>query len=187
MINTIICNNCAGGAIMHDLGMEFRTPTVNLQILPEQFPKFCKNISYYLTSELTQCTDPEEPYAGYLKTMFWGIPSLPMGLINDVLVVFQHYDSFEDAKAKWDERRMRVDYNSMGFLFHARGPEYKQTAKEFMALDIPNKLCLTQNFSIPGSVAFEGEGFSTKNGKLLITQVYDFRSWIDSGNDEVTE
>ena len=84
MINTIISNNCAGGAIMHELGMEFRTPTINLQILPEQFPKFCKNLSYYLTSELNPCFDLTETHVKMLNTMFGGVPDLPMGIINEI-------------------------------------------------------------------------------------------------------
>lgn len=179
MINTIICNNCAGGAIMHDLGMEFRTPTVNLQILPEEFPRFCKYLSYYLSTNLKKCSDLNEAHNKYLTTMFGGVPDLPMGLLGDILVVFQHYGSFEEAKQKWNERLKKVDYDSVGYIFHARGPEYKEPAKKFLSLDLPHKLCLTQNFSIPGSVAFEGEGFSAKNNKLLITQVYDYRSWVE--------
>lgn len=178
MIETIISNNCTGGAIMHEIGIEFRTPTVNLQILPEQFPRFCKNLSYYLTSELNPCFDLTETHVKYLTTMFGGVPDLPIGIINDVLVVFQHYDSFEQAKQKWNERRLRVCYNSIGYIMHARGPEYKENAAEFLELPLQNKLCLTQNFALPGSVSFEGEAFSSVNGKALITQVYDFKKWV---------
>ena len=178
MIKTIISNNCAGGAIMHELGMEFRTPTVNLQILPEQFPKFCKNLSYYLTSEMHEPYELTDAHVRYLTKMFGGVPDLPMGMINDVLVVFQHFDSFDLAKWKWNVRRLRVSYNSIGYIMHARGPEYKNAAKEFLALDLPNKLCLTQGFSIEGAVSFEGEAFSSVNGKALITQVYDFKKWV---------
>ena len=127
-----------------------------------------------------KCFDLTETHVKYLTTMFGGVPNLPMGLLNDVLIVFQHYDSFEQAKAKWNERRLRVDYNSLGFLFHARGPEYKESAAEFLALPLQNKLCLTQNFSIPGSISFEGEAFSNVNNKLLITQVYDFKKWTQT-------
>ena len=38
MIETIISNNCAGGAVLHELEMEFKTPTINLQIFPEPLP-----------------------------------------------------------------------------------------------------------------------------------------------------
>ena len=46
MITTIISNNCTGGAVCHELGMEFKSPTINLQILPEDYPRFCANIEY---------------------------------------------------------------------------------------------------------------------------------------------
>ena len=52
MIETIISNNCTGGAVCHELGMEFKTPTINLQILPEEFREFCCNFSYYMNARL---------------------------------------------------------------------------------------------------------------------------------------
>ena len=53
---------------------------------------------------------------------------------RDVLVCFQHYDTFEEAKKKWDERKKRVDYDHIGYIFHVRGPEYQFEAEEFFAM-----------------------------------------------------
>ena len=185
MIETIISNNCVGGAVLHDLGMEFKTPTINLQILPEDFPRFCKNLKEYMEYDLIECHDftPYEEHK-FIK-MFGGIPKMPIGLIGDVLVCFQHYETFSEAKAKWDERKARIDYDHIGFLFHVRGPEYQFEAEEFLAMDIPNKLCITEGFTIPGAVALypkEGDNaFSAVNGKLLITQAADYKSWRELG------
>lgn len=44
----IIANNCCGADICHTYGLRFNSPTVNLQILPCDFPKFCSNLDYYL-------------------------------------------------------------------------------------------------------------------------------------------
>ena len=108
MIETIISNNCAGGAVLHELGMEFKTPTILLQILPEDFPRFCKNLKTYIDYDLIECHTftPYEEHK-FIK-MFGGIPKMPIGLIGDVLVCFQHYETFEEAKKKWDERKARI-------------------------------------------------------------------------------
>ena len=181
MIETIISNNCAGGAICHELGMEFKTPTILLQILPEDFPRFCKNLKEYMEMEMIKCTmfTPYEEHK-FIK-MFGGIPKMPIGLIGDVLVCFQHYETFEEGKAKWDERKARIDYDHIGYIMHARGPEYQFEAEEFLAMDIPNKLCITEGFVVPGAVPLhpkEGENaFSVVNGKPLIAQAADYKSW----------
>lgn len=180
MINTIISNNCAGGAILHDLGMEFKTPTINLQILPEQFPRFCSHIIYYLFKDLEECKSFNSYQEQMLKKMFGGVPNMPFGIIdNDILVCFQHYSSFAEAKQKWDERKAKVDFEHIGYLFHARGEEYREEAELFARLPLLNSLTLTQGFDIDGGVRFDGEGFDAVNNKLRIVQVYDYRGWIN--------
>ncbi len=182
MIQTIISNNCAGGAILHDLGMEFKTPTINLQILPEQYEMFCRNLSHYMYAEMREAKNLMPYEETILKKMFGGVPDMPLGLLEDVLVCFQHYATFAEAKKKWDERKRKIkdiSLGEIGFLFHARGPEYKKEAESFLKLNLPNKLCLTQGFDVDGAVRFDGEGFGAVNGKLRITQVYDFRRWVN--------
>lgn len=181
MIETIISNNCTGGAVCHELGMEFKTPTILLQILPEDFPRFCKSLRYYMDCDLLECHNFTPYEEVKLTKMFGAIPQMPIGLIGDVLVCFQHYETFDEARDKWEERKLRIDYEHMGFIFHARGPEYQHEAEEFLELDLPNKLCITENFELPGSIALypkEGDSaFSAVNGKLFITQAADYKSW----------
>lgn len=177
MINTIISNNCTGGAVCHELGMEFKSPTVNLQILPEEYPRFCQNIHHYMETELTADADMDGHRDMIIK-MFGGVPDFPFGRLDDILVCFQHYPTFEDARAKWNERRAKMDYDHIGYIFHARGEGYKAEAAVFLALDLPNKLCITQDFEIPGSVRMDGEGFEAVNNKLRVVQAYDYRGWV---------
>lgn len=185
MIETIISNNCTGGAVLHELGMEFKTPTINLQILPEDFPRFCKNLKEYMEYDLIECHDFTLYEENKFIKMFGGIPKMPIGIIGDVLVCFQHYETFSEAKAKWDERKAKVDYEHIGFVMHARGPEYQFEAEEFLAMDIPNKLCITEGFELSGAIPLypkEGDNaFSAVNGKLLIVRAADFKTWRKLG------
>lgn len=49
---TIFSQNCIGGIMYHDLGMQFNSPTVNLLFTPRDFIKFMKNIQWYLEQEI---------------------------------------------------------------------------------------------------------------------------------------
>lgn len=49
---TLISNNCNGCFILHDLGVKFNTPTVNLYFGMEDFIKFLERLDYYLALEL---------------------------------------------------------------------------------------------------------------------------------------
>lgn len=185
MIETIISNNCAGGAIAHSLNMEFKSPTINLQILPEEFPLFCNSLKLYLEQPLTEYKDIYETHKKYLVKMFGGVPDMPFGLLHDIIVCFQHYGTFKEAQSKWYERIKRIDYNHIGYIFHARGKEYEAEARKFINLGLPNSLCLTENFGLDGSIPFypgdDRNAFTGIDGKLLITTVYDFKGWVDNG------
>ena len=187
MIETIISNNCTGGAVCHELGMEFKTPTINLQILPEEFREFCCNLSYYMNARLMNYVPAymSDRHKDMLKKMFGGIPDMPYGIINDILVCFQHYNTFEEARTKWKERKSRIDWDHIGYIFHVRGPEYGKEAEMFIREGIPNSLVITEGFELNDSIALypkKGDNaFSAVNGKLLITQAADYKSWRELG------
>lgn len=52
---SIISSNCFAGRIMQDIGMEYNTPTLGLWFMPDDFPKFCSNLLYYLNSDIIEC------------------------------------------------------------------------------------------------------------------------------------
>ena len=49
---TLFSSNCNGGVILHDLGLRFNSPFVNLWIKPKDFIKICENPEYYLKLDL---------------------------------------------------------------------------------------------------------------------------------------
>ena len=49
---TILCNNCVGGVILHELGERFNSPTVNLFFGAEDYIKFLEKLDYYLSQTL---------------------------------------------------------------------------------------------------------------------------------------
>lgn len=40
----IVCNNCVGAMMAHDLGLEFLSPTVNLWMSPQDYIKLIKGL-----------------------------------------------------------------------------------------------------------------------------------------------
>lgn len=184
MDKTIIANNCHGGLISAAYGMEFRSPTVNLQILPEEFPKFCANLKHYMDAELVEYKDLSDEHKQYCIHMFDYVPmEYPMGLIDDILVVFQHSNDFNVAKAEWDRRKIRVDFENPYFLFHAKNETYAEYVKEFLALDLPHSAAITENFEVAGSHRFDvPDGltcFHNWNGKPMIEQHFSVKEFLE--------
>lgn len=97
---TILCNNCLGGVVYHCLGLQFLSPTVNLMVnSTADFIKFCKNIDYYLSLPIVEVKDDTKPY--------------PVGMCGDIKLHFNHYHSFDDAVAKWESRKKRINWDNV--------------------------------------------------------------------------
>ena len=91
---TIICNNCVGGIIYHNLGKRFLSPTINLSIRGEDYLNFCKNIEYYSKCDMINVSTTEFNY--------------PVGKIvsenskyPNIKIYFMHSNTFKEAKEKF--------------------------------------------------------------------------------------
>ena len=121
---SLITNDCIGGVIYHDLGEQFRSPTVNLWIPNDCFLEFAQNLSYYLTCDMIETPDVTKPY--------------PVGKIIPkdnshipIVVNFMHYSSFDEAYSKWAERSSRVNYQRLYFIWHFYDDEHTERLEAF--------------------------------------------------------
>ena len=74
--------NCYAGLIYHRLGLQFKSPTINM-LFPskKEYLKFVSDLKRYLSLDLVESEDERFPY--------------PVGMLGDVELVFNHYKSFE--------------------------------------------------------------------------------------------
>lgn len=130
---TIISNNCIAGIIYHDLGLKFNSPTINLFIKNKDFINFLEHFDYFVNCELEEFKTNEYDYpTGVLKSQVYG----------NVYIHFIHYDSFFDAKRKWDIRKKRIDMTNF-FIIMELGIHTNQIMLEkFKKLDFKNKIAI---------------------------------------------
>lgn len=76
---SILCNNCVGAVMAHDLGLSFRSPFVNLWLYPNDYIRFCENMDHYLHCPL-EFTPPSERRENY-----------PVAKLDDITIFFMHY------------------------------------------------------------------------------------------------
>ncbi|MEG0578089.1 MAG: DUF1919 domain-containing protein [Bacilli bacterium] len=101
----ILSNNCIAALLYNDYCMKFNSPTINLQIMPDEFVRFCGNLRFYLNSDLVE--DKNIDMNIYKDFHREGNP-FPIAKLEDITIYFQHYDTFEDAKLAWSRRCNRV-------------------------------------------------------------------------------
>ena len=99
---TFLCPNCIGGILFHDLGLQFRSPTVNTMMTQRDFVKFVLDLDRYLGLELEFFGHPEHAF--------------PCARLDDVTVHFTHYHTREEAEEKWKSRSARIDRKNL-FVF----------------------------------------------------------------------
>lgn len=119
---SIICQNCIGGVIYHNLGLPFLSPTINLWMEEKDFYRFAANLKHYLSQELLFVS---------------GIDETPTAWCDDVLIHFNHYHSEEEAAAKWHERCKRVNYDNLFFVCSDRwsvSKDLQPTEKDIRSL-----------------------------------------------------
>ena len=125
---SILSTNCIGGVMYHDLGLEFLTPTVNLTIPIRDLIKLAGNPRWYMALPLAERENPG---------------GCPTALLGDVRVNFHHYASFEEASAKWEERKRKINWDRLILMATDRdGCDY-ETLRRFDRLSYPHKLVFT--------------------------------------------
>ena len=71
--------------------------------IKKQYLKFLTNLKYYLSLDLEFIEDSNF--------------TAPVAMLDDVKVVFVHYDTQEEAGSAWNKRKARVNYDKLYFMF----------------------------------------------------------------------
>lgn len=126
---SIFSNNCWGGVTYHSIGLEFTSPFINMYESETDYLKLLKNPKRYMRENLefvNMCYNAE------LKIDF------PVAKCGDILLYFNHYDSFESAKNCWERRKKRIDWDNLFIMMYT---ENRNLAQEFAKLSYKKKVC----------------------------------------------
>lgn len=134
---TIISNNCWAGKAYQYLGLPYRTPTVGLYFFSEEYLKFIGDLHHYLDEELVFIPAAESKYAAELAKR--GQTGVPIGVLDDVEIVFLHYRTEKEAKEKWERRCRRVNWDNLFLKFSRMDGCTEAQLKQFSALPFQNK------------------------------------------------
>lgn len=128
---SIIASSCNGGVITSELGEQFRTPTINLWFTAHDFIKLCENLKYYMSLEVEEV---ENNFCSY-----------PVGRIDDIMIYFMHYHTFDEAKDKWNQRKARINYDDLCFMMAQRDGCGDELVERFENLPYSKKVIFTAN------------------------------------------
>lgn len=160
---TIIASNCIGTFMYYDMKLRFNSPTINLSFDMNDYVRFLENLPWYLEQPVVPCADDRFDY--------------PCGMVGDVKIRFNHYKTFEEAAAKWNERKQRIDWDNL-FIIGIDGDNCTyDSLRRFDVLPFPNKVIFTHKPYPEFASACYLPGFETQGG---IGRATDFKDqfWI---------
>ena len=178
---TIIAPNCYAGIMYHRLGMRFTSPTINCYFpVRKEYLEFCSNLKYYLEQDIH--IEFSDQYEG----MF------PVGNIDGIHIVFNHYKTCELAYEKWNKRKQLVNYDNLFFIFDdIADAEYEDlvkfntipcrgkvifTAKKYPALE---NTVVVSKFAKSGIMRHYLIHKNPYTGKYPTDQDFDFVDWLN--------
>ena len=165
---TIISSNCNGEYWYYDMGLRFMSPTINLSFDMNDYVKMLENLPWYMEQTIVRYEDERFDY--------------PTGMLGDIEIRFNHYNTFEEAVAKWEERKKRINWDNL-FILGIDGDNCSyESLKRFDELPYKNKVIFTHipypeiksSYYIPGFENEKGVGVL-----LYFKKQFKIRRYLD--------
>lgn len=166
---TIIASNCTGGFIYHWLGLQFQSPFINLYMTPDDFLKALENFEIFINTPIKRFINSTYDY--------------PVGIgAFNTKIHFMHYNTFDEAIKKWEERKKRIDMGNMCVILSNWGGKRIDQLERFEKLPFKNKVVFTDKEYPKYKSSFYLHGYSCSNGKngnVYATQKISGKRFID--------
>lgn len=166
---TIISSNCNGEYMYYDMRLPFLTPTINLSFDMNDYVKLLENLRWYM----------DQPILPYSDDRF----DFPCGMLADVEIRFNHYKTFEEAVAKWNERKKRIDWENLYVIAIDGDNCTEESLRRFDALPFKHKVIFTHCPRPDIKSAFYLKGFEDQAG-VGVAIYFKKEFWIRRFMDE---
>ena len=143
---TVISNNCWAGRLYQYLDMPYLSPTAGLYFFAPDYIKFVSDLRRYLDTPLRFIKPEESKYFEKIKER--NQTDKPIGILNDVEIVFLHYKTKEEAEEKWNRRKGRVNFNHIILKFSRMDLCTEKEIEAFDALGFENKFVLNNRLPL---------------------------------------
>ena len=165
---TIISSNCNGEFIYYDMKLKFLSPTINLSFEMNDYVKMLENLKWYM----------EQPIKPFEDNRF----DYPTGMLGDIEIRFNHYDTFEEGVSKWEERKKRINWDNL-FVFGIDGDDCSyESIERFDRLPYKNKVIFTHKNYPEFKSAYYIKGFEDCKGVgvlLYFKKQFLIRRYLD--------
>ncbi|MCC8114491.1 MAG: DUF1919 domain-containing protein, partial [Bacteroidales bacterium] len=185
---TIISNNCWAGHVYRYYGIPYLTPTVGLFFMADDYIRFVSNLKHYINQSDNLTFKPtskklEEKADRLRKELNL---SCPIGFIDDVMIVFLHYKTEDEAYHKWTRRAKRVVWDNILIKFSEQNECLPEHLKAFDALEHESKFCfVSDKMGLDSEIWFKecsGKG-QIPNDTTNFRKYINLTKWLNGDDD----
>ena len=165
---TIISSNCNGEYMYYDMKLRFMSPTINLSFDMNDYVKLLENLRWYMEQPITPYQDDRFDY--------------PCGMLGDIEIRFNHYKTFEEAVAKWEERKQRINWDNLYIIAIDGDNCTEESLRRFDNLPYKHKVIFTHLPRPDIQSAFYLKGFEDQPGvgvALYFKKQFLIRRYLD--------
>ena len=126
---SIFSIRCFGGLLYHTLGLPFLSPFINMFLSEKDYMSFLLAPHDYLKENLIF----KDKAFNNANNFYY-----PIFTLNDIELNMNHYPDFNEAVAKWNERKKRINWYN---LFVTAYTESQEFAEQFDELPYGKKVC----------------------------------------------
>lgn len=138
---SIITNNCLGGKLAHDFGLQINSPMVNMRMTTGDFVEFFSKQDEYLKQEFIDAGNISDACKSAFRKVGGGDIDFPVAMIGNIHLYLQHYESFEVAKEAWERRKKRVKDKKF-YVLVTKLQDNENVIEKFNKVPVDNKLVL---------------------------------------------
>lgn len=177
---TIISNNCWAGHVYRYYDLPYLSPTIGCYFFADDYIKFCYNLKYYLSLDIRFINAKHSKYFKELKDKKQ--LDVPIGVLDDIEIVFLHYKDENEAKEKWTRRKKRVNYGNIYFKFSEMNNCNKKNIIDFDNLPTTKKIqliCEKKYCDLTSTIYIGKELSEINNDTDNFKDYFDITNWLN--------
>lgn len=121
----------------------------------DDYIMFIYNIKYYLSEPIQFIDITQSKHKEQLLKIGGKSVTCPIGILDDVEIIFLHYSGNEEAKQKWEKRKERENYENLIFKFSEMNGCTKDHLTRFDELEASKKVAfVTRDYGLSSQCIF---------------------------------
>ena len=178
-----VSDDCYGAEVYSALDRPYNTPFVGLSLMPPCYIEMLRNFEHYMSCEL-EFIDSSRYQIQHERQKLLG-REYPIALLDGIELQFEHYESEEEAREKWERRVQRIDYDNLFIKMDVSKNEMtKELLEDFVKLPHRNMVGIAAPADcIPNPHVLPARFYSDNGAALFRRSLWDLdmKHWFETG------